>query len=94
MIEVKLPAVFTQEFLELIPQQIAAVNDLMRDGSISSYTLNMDRSKLWTVVNAETEYAAESIIQTMPLYKFYKYNIHELMFNNVNSFVFPALSLN
>lgn len=82
MIEFELPATFTEEFLALIPQQRYVINNLMADGRIKAYSLALDRSRLWAVISADSEFEAMEIISQMPLSGHMKPHISELMFHN------------
>lgn len=82
MVEFEMPEIFTEEFVALIPRQRYVINQLLGKRIIHSYALAGDRSKLWVVVNAESEWEVLEIIGQMPLYDFMKPNIHELMFHN------------
>jgi len=94
MIDIDLPIPITEEFAELIPQQRAHVNSLMTDGRIASYSLSMDRSRLWVIANAATPEDARSIIATFPIIPFIKFRVHELAFHNSVRFLRPQFSLN
>jgi hypothetical protein len=94
MIDIDLPIPPTEEFVELIPHQRAHVNALMGEGKISSYSLSMDRSRLWVIVNAETAEDARAIIASFPAIAFIKFRMHELAFHNSVRFLRPQFSLN
>lgn len=94
MIDITLPEFISEEFVSLIPLQRSLVNRLMGRGIINSYSLSMDRGKIWAVVNAETERDAEKTVGAFPLVRFMRYEIHELAFNNNIAQVLPRFSLN
>jgi hypothetical protein len=94
MIDIELPGTITDEFASLIPFQRARVNLLMFEGKISSYSLSMDRSRLWVVVNAASEDDAYSIIASFPIFHFVQFKLHELMFHNGVRLLDPQFSLN
>lgn len=95
MVEIKLPEVLSEEFLALIPEQVDQVNKLIADKKITSYTLNNNRSRLWTTVEADSEEEVVEIISTFPLIQWMKFEIHDLMLNYQNSSVIiPRMSLN
>ena len=94
MIEFKIPAELPQKFLDLIPEQRDVVDEFLYEGSIISYTLSMDRSQLWVVVDAETDGDAFDIISDLPLTPFMKINIHPLMFHDTADLVMPTFSAN
>lgn len=93
-VEIILESSLSPEFMALIPSQRKVVNKLMDEGSIVSYSLALDRSKLWMVMDAENLEAVMNVLACFPLIKFMKPDIHELAFHdNVHS-GFPHLSLN
>jgi len=94
MIEFDLPQEMTEEFLMKIPAQRAKVDELMERGTILSYSLSMDRQKLWCVMKAKTELDVLCIIEEFPLIDYMEPTISELMFNNVVSVRVPLFSLN
>ena len=67
MVEIGLPHYFSQEFMALIPEQRALVNELQSDGVIHSYSLSLDRSKLWVVMVAESPEEVDDILESFPI---------------------------
>ena len=94
MVYVRLPDQLTEEFQSLIPKQRAMINSLMRKGIIISYTLSLDRSQLWVVMDAESEINVIEVLAEFPLIHFMKPEIHELMFHNSIYVNVPRVSLN
>jgi hypothetical protein len=94
MADIELPGTITDEFASLIPFQRARVNMLMFEGKISSYSLSMDRSRLWVVVNAASEDDAHGVIVSFPIFHFVRVTMHELMFHNSVRLLDPQFSLN
>jgi hypothetical protein len=43
MADITLPVQFDQEFVSLIPRQQAHINDLMDQGTVTGYSLSLDR---------------------------------------------------
>lgn len=82
MIEFELPEIMSEEFMALIPQQRYVINQMLAEGTIKSYSLSMDRLKLWVVLSANSEFEAMEIINTFPLGDFMTPNLNELMFHN------------
>lgn len=82
MIEFTLPRALTEEFLSLIPEQRFVVSKMLAEGTLRSYSLAMDRSKLWAIVSADSEFEALELISRMPLAEFMIPEISELMFHN------------
>lgn len=95
MVNIDLPEVLDGEFVSLIPEQVEQVNKLMARNIISTYTLTMDRSKLWVVVRAKSEIEVNKVLQTFPLIRWMNFEIHELMFHHeASQFLIPRMSLN
>jgi hypothetical protein len=82
MIVVRFIASFDQEFVALIPNQRAQINRLMEKGIITSYSLSADRGTLWVTLLATSLEAVEKTLRMMPLFKFMRYDVIELMFHN------------
>ena len=82
MIEFELPEVMTEEFMALIPQQRYVINQMLAEGTIKSYSLAMDRSRLWVIMAATSEFEAMEIVATFPLSDFMTPHLSELMFHN------------
>jgi len=93
MIEFELPEELDEEFMELIPEQREVVNQMMTEGVLKSYSLAMDRSVLWVVVAADSEFEVMEIIAQMPLSDYMQPFISELMFHNGAEIMSP-FSLN
>lgn len=81
-------------FMAKIPAQRAKINEMMEHGQIMSYSLSADRSKLWCIVNGESEFDVLETISQFPLIDYMTPDISELMFNNVVSLRLPMFSLN
>jgi muconolactone delta-isomerase len=82
MVEFELPDELTEEFMALIPEQRETINRLIAEGALKSYALAMDRSVLWVVVEADSEFEVMEIIAQMPLSDFMQPYVSELMFHN------------
>ena len=93
MVEFSLPDTFDEEFLELIPKQRATVNQMLIDGQLKSYSLSMDRSRLWAVVIGTSEFEVMEILAQLPLSDYMTPSISELMFYNASE-VMLQFSLN
>jgi hypothetical protein len=94
MVEIKLPSILSEEFISLIPEQRLKINSLMDAGVILCYTLNIERSKLWTVIVAKSDVAVMDILAQFPMISFMKPEITELTFHHQSSLVMPSISLN
>ena len=93
-IDIDLPHHFDQTFMALIPEQRAFINKMMNKGVISSYSLSMDRTKLWVTIKANTESEVEKLFGEFPLYEYMHGAIIPLMFHQGVNVALPQPSLN
>ncbi|MDX2188770.1 MAG: muconolactone Delta-isomerase family protein [Bacteroidota bacterium] len=91
---ITLPEYFDEDFVSLIPEQRAQVDTLLNEGTFASYSLSLDRSKLWVVMNVKNEREAERIIKSFPIADYISYEIIPLMFHNTATVIVPHMSLN
>jgi muconolactone delta-isomerase len=91
----QLPDVMDESFIQTIPMHRAKVNSLIEAGVIKSYSVAINREKLWMVVEATDENDVHQIIESLPLHEYLNdYTIDILMFSlNANSEM-PHISLN
>ena len=87
MAEFQLPTVLTEAFVRLIPKQREFVTFMLAEGKIKSYSLAMDRSRLWVVFAAETEFEVMEIIDQFPLADYMTPQLSELAFHNAQDLV-------
>jgi hypothetical protein len=93
LVESKLPP-FSAEMAALIPAHREVVNDLFLEGKLVMYSVAADRSKWWCGVHASDEFEVLDILSRMPIIKFLKPEIHDLMFYNGADQFIPRISLN
>ena len=94
MVDFTLPKILSEEFLRLIPHQRAKVNRLFREGKLVNYALSLDNSKMWAVINANSELDVLELITEMPLTRFMKIHISMLTFFNSVDAEIPVFSNN
>jgi len=82
MVEFELPEVFDEKIIALIPRQRLVVNQMLAKGEIKSYSLAMDRSVLWVIFVADSEFEVLEMITTFPMADYMTPYITELMFTN------------
>jgi len=93
MIEFDLPEAPNEEFFSLVPRQRYMINNLMAEGKVKSYSLALDRSRLWVIAEADTEFEVMEMIADMPLSPYMTPFVSELMFHNTYEILVP-FSLN
>lgn len=94
MVEFDLPEIIDQSFIQLIPDQRLKIAHYFDQNILISYTLNQNRTKLWGVFQASSFEEVNNHITDMPLAKYMKWEVHELMFHESQEKVLPHFSLN
>ena len=94
MVDIALPSELTEEFFTLIPKQRALVNQLFTQGKLTSYSLALDRSKLWATIAAESEEDVVYILSLLPLRKFMQVEIRQLAFHQNATHNLARISMN
>ncbi len=94
MVEFDLPPVMDEGFANRIPAQRLKVEELMEKGFLLSYSLSVDRQKLWCIFKADSELEVMESISEFPLIKYMTPMITELMFHNMVAARIPLFSLN
>ena len=79
--------------LDLIPEQKTAMDELFTSGKLLSYTVALDRSKLWAIFLAEEESELISYIDHFPMTSYMDFDYKEIMFHNTVHLM-PTMSLN
>lgn len=93
MVEFDVPQPITEDFLSMIPEQRASLDDLFASGKLLSYTVAADRSRVWAVMIAESESELLAYIDELPMTPYMDFDYNELMFYNTVHLL-PAMSLN
>ena len=93
MVIFNIPSPLSEEMLDLIPEQRAAMDELFTTGKLLSYTVSLDRSKLWAIFLAEEESELFSYIDRFPMTSFMDFDYKEIMFHNTVHLM-PMMSLN
>lgn len=84
---------FNLEMEEMIPRQRLVVDRLFDQGVLITYTLAADKSKLWAVIQADSESELLSYIESFPMTNYSDYTYNEVMFHDSSQFI-PSISLN
>lgn len=93
MVEFDVPYPLTDEFLDLITDQKSAIDELFISGKMLSYTVSLDRKKVWAIFLADEESELVTYIDYLPMTGYMDYNYREIMFHNTVHLM-PAMSLN
>lgn len=93
MVEFVIPEPFPKMLYDLIPDQREKVESFFQSGKLITYTLSMDRSKLWALFIADNESELIHYIEALPLTPYFDYDYKEIMFHDTIQFL-PSMSLN
>ncbi|MBC7553607.1 MAG: hypothetical protein H7257_06470 [Taibaiella sp.] len=94
LFQIDLPE-FTAELAALIPTHRAYIDKLFKKGDMLSYSVALNRDKLWCVVAAEDEEQAVKMVLKLPLYAYFTDVVCiPLMFHNTSPAALPAIVLN
>ncbi len=94
MVIMTLTEVVNDEFILLIPRQRARINHLLDDGVVRSYSLALDRSRLWAIIQGKSAEEVMNIVAEFPIRKFVDVEIAELEFHNTTISALLAVSMN
>ena len=93
MVEFLVPFPFPVDLQMMIPQQRMAVHELFLAEKLLSYTLAIDRKKLWAIFLANDLEELTVHINTLPLSPYMTHEYTELMFYETVQYI-PSMSLN
>jgi muconolactone delta-isomerase len=94
MIDISLPEDLDEDFIAKIPEQRVMVNRLMVKGIVTSYSLSVDRGKLWITMEASSKQEIIRQLNVFPLIDYFTYQIHLLAFHNAPVMKVPPFSIN
>jgi hypothetical protein len=94
MANIALPSDPPEEFISLIPAQRTYINQMIRKGVITSYSLSLDRTRLWVTLRAHSEEEVVGVVSKFPLIRWMEIEIQPLMFRETAVTSMPPVSLN
>ncbi|MEP7233986.1 MAG: hypothetical protein ABI778_01700 [Ignavibacteriota bacterium] len=94
MVEIEFPYYKDEEFMALIPRQRDQIGTLLETGVLTSFSLNVDRTRAWIVMAAQNEEAAMSVLEQLALHKFITFDLHSLIAFDRAAFSLPPLVMN
>jgi len=94
LVHIVLPDVFTQEFYELLPQQRELISHLLEKRIVLSYSLDMERKNIWTIIEAEHVNEVMELLSSFPIIRHVTSSIHELAYHDAAPVSLPDLILN
>ena len=95
VVTLRLPDVFEDDFIALIPRHRAFINRLIEENIIESYAISADRTRGWVTMNGENEASIRAVVAQFPLYRFMRsVEVDGLFIFDSKANRFPAISLN
>lgn len=94
LVHITLPDVFTRRFYELIPKHRAHINALLEQQIVLSYSLDIERKHVWTVISADSEQEVMDLLSDFPIITEVRVHIHELAFYDTAQKALPDLIMN
>lgn len=82
------------QFAVAMPHQKEVVNELMFQGSILSYVMDLEKTRIWVTVKAGSEPDALSIVEQLPLIGYMRLRMHPVRMWRPSAFPLPAFSEN
>ncbi|MDU0368906.1 hypothetical protein ACFPAF_00755 [Hymenobacter endophyticus] len=95
VVTLRLPDVFDDAFMALIPRHRAFINRLIEEDIIEAYAISADRTRGWVTMNGQTAEAIRTVVEQFPLFRFLLgIEVDELFVFDSKASRFPAISLN
>lgn len=94
MVEMHLPEVLDRELMNLVPQQRLFVNRLFQAGRLLTYSLSLEKGRLWAILKADSNLDVLEVLSQMPIAPHVESDISPLTFHQAATFVAPRFSLN
>ena len=94
MANIALPSDPPEEFFSLIQAQRVHIDTMIRKGVITSYSLSLDRSRLWVTLRAHSKEDAAEMVANFPLITWMEIEIQPLMFRETADALMFPVSLN
>ena len=92
--QVTIEFVMSDDFMEHVPPHRTYINMLINKGIIDHYAVSMETLRSWITINAEDKKEVEVILRKSPLYKFWSFEIDELVVLDGQHYRLPELNLN
>lgn len=95
VVTLRLPDVFEDAFVALIPRHRAFINRLIEEDIIEAYAISADRTRGWVTMNGLNAEAVRAVVEQFPLFRFLLgIEVDELFVFDSKASRFPAISLN
>ena len=82
------------EFMSHIPEHREYISELIHKGVIDQYIVSMESQRVWITMTAEKKEDVEDYLRQSPIYKYWTYEIDELLLFDGQHYRLPALQMN
>jgi hypothetical protein len=94
MVTIDFPKFVTEEFLKLVPAQRRKIAELLANGKLASFSLNLDRSNAWLVIHGKSKADVVALLEQFPMHEYFTYKIDGLMVYDTEFMGLPKLAMN
>lgn len=82
------------EFMSLIPKHREYINTLIESNVIDQYVVTMESQKIWITFSSKNKREVKKYLTGSPLFKYWKFEIEELVVVDGQLHRLPAVQLN
>ena len=83
-----------EEFMALVPPHRTYINYLINKGVIDSYAVSIETYRCWIMMLCENKDEVKSYLKKSPLFKYWTFEIDELVVYDGQTYRLPALQMN
>jgi len=94
MVEFILPQHLDETFLKRLARQRGIADELFNDDILLSYSLSVERKRVWMMLSATSEREVKEIIEMFPISTDLEYDFCHVDFHITRPFELPEFSLN
>ena len=82
------------EFMSLVPRHREYINSLIESNAIDQYVVTMESQKIWITISAENKKQVKKYLTGSPIFKYWKFEIEDLIVVDGQLHRLPAVQLN
>ena len=83
-----------EEFMALVPPHRTYINYLITKGVIDSYAVSIETYRCWIMILCENKDEVKNYLKKSPLFKYWTFEIDELVVYDGQTYRLPALQMN
>ncbi len=84
----------SDDFMQLIPDHREYINSLIEDNVIDQYAVTMESQTIWITFSAKNKREIRKYLTGSPLFKYWKFQVNELVVVDGQLHRLPAVQLN